>query len=75
MGRAPWNGIYLNSTSNVSLQWMQLNDFTNSGIYGSGVVDMSLTNSTVNGVNGTNVGADEGSLIFDGLTGTSNFSR
>ena len=53
---------------------MQLNDFANFGIYGSGVVDMSLTNSTVNGVNGTNVGADEGSLIFDGLTGTSNFS-
>jgi hypothetical protein len=53
---------------------MQLDDFDNFAIYGSSVSAVTLNNSTVNGANGTSTGADEGSVIFDGLTGTSSFS-
>ncbi|MHB8800639.1 MAG: putative Ig domain-containing protein [Thermoanaerobaculia bacterium] len=71
-------GIYLNSTSNVSLAWMQLNTFDNSGIVGRSVTGFTLTNSVLNGVIGSNSGVVEGPIMFgvtnpfgaNGLQGT-----
>jgi hypothetical protein len=37
------------------------------------VSNVSLVNSTVNGTNGTSAADDEGSVSFDGLTGTASF--
>jgi len=68
-------GIYLNNTAKVSLSRMQLNDFTNYAIRGTSVTDFTLQNSQTSGVNGNNGGADEGSIIFDGLFGTCNFTN
>jgi hypothetical protein len=62
------------NTSSVSLDRMQFNDFDNFAIYGKSVVGFTLNNSTVSGTNGNNNGADEGSVIFDELTGTSSLS-
>ncbi|MDQ2784522.1 MAG: hypothetical protein M3Y58_05915, partial [Chloroflexota bacterium] len=64
-------GIYLNSTASVSLNWMQLNDFDNFALFGSGVSGFALNNSVVNGTNGTNGATpyDEASVWFSQLTG------
>lgn len=59
-------GISLNNTRNVSLAWMQLNDFQNFAIRGSNVTGFSLTSSVISG---TNDGIDEGSIAFDNLLG------
>ncbi len=67
-------GIYLNSTKDVQLSWMNLHDFDNFAVYGTGVNGFTLAHSTVNGTNGNNASADEGSIIFDGLTGTANLT-
>jgi hypothetical protein len=67
-------GIYLNSTSNVSLSYMQLNDSDNFAIRGTSATAVTFANSTIDGVNGNDGGSDEGSVIFDGLFGTSSFS-
>ncbi len=70
-------GIYLNSTRDVSLSWMQINDHQNYGIRGTSVTNFSLIDSKVNGTNGTNVGSPsrESSVSFDGLFGTSFITR
>lgn len=57
-------GIYLKSTSNVSLSWMQLNDFDNFAIYGTGVNNLAINQMVVSGTNGTNSADDEGSVAF-----------
>lgn len=62
-------GISLTSTRNVSLSWMQLNDFSDFAIRGASVVDFSLANSVVNGANGNDGAADEGSIRFSEITG------
>ncbi|MCY7350279.1 MAG: Ig-like domain-containing protein [Cytophagaceae bacterium] len=67
-------GIYLNNTSNVSLSWMQLNDFDNFAIRGTSVVNFTLANSVINGTNGNNAGADEGSIRFNELTGSASIT-
>jgi uncharacterized repeat protein (TIGR01451 family) len=67
-------GIYANNTANVSITRMQLNDFSNYAVRGTNVSGFTLNNSHVSGTNGDNAGAGEGSVIFDGLTGTSFFS-
>lgn len=71
-------GIYLNSTANVTLRWMQLNDFDNSAIVGRSVTGFTLSDSVVNGTIGTASGPVEGPLNFglpnpggtNGLLGT-----
>src|SRR5262249_54861936 len=69
-------GIFLNSTQNVSLDRMQLNDFQNFGIVGTSVSGFTLNNTTVNGTNGTNVGGiGEGSVYFTQLTGSASVSN
>ncbi|MDX1943496.1 MAG: Ig-like domain-containing protein, partial [Saprospiraceae bacterium] len=47
-------GISLTSTRNVSLAWMQLNDFSDFAIRGNSVINFTLNNAVVNGVNGNN---------------------
>ena len=69
-------GIYLNNTRSVTLRRMTINGTNqNFGIYGTNVTGATLEYSTVSGTNGTNLGADEGSIIFDGLLGTSAFTK
>ncbi|MEZ5455693.1 MAG: Ig-like domain-containing protein [Lysobacteraceae bacterium] len=68
-------GISLTNTRNVSLSNMQLNDFSDYAIRGSGVVGFSLTGSTINGNNGNDAGADEGSVRFTELTGTATITN
>ncbi|HSG38582.1 MAG TPA: hypothetical protein VLE27_02995, partial [Thermoanaerobaculia bacterium] len=63
-------GISLTSTHNVSLSRMQLNDFTDFAIRGSSVVNFDMDNSVINGTNGNDAGADEGSVRFSELTGS-----
>jgi VCBS repeat-containing protein len=77
------SGIYLNSTSDVQLDRMNLHDFQNFGIFGNSVSDFGLTNSTVNAtasaaaLNGTAQGSpsNEGSIRFTELTGTANITN
>lgn len=76
-------GIYLNSTSNVSLAWMQMNGFSNFAIRGLNVTGFSLSNSVISGTSGDNGGADEGAIIFgtfgsaivNGLVGTGSITN
>ncbi len=73
---AAGTGIYLNNTAGVSLNQMQLNDFQNHAVFGTAVSGFRLTNSTVNGIIGTNSAATDAAIAFgllgqtNGLTGT-----
>jgi hypothetical protein len=76
-------GIYLNSTSNVSLKNMQLNDFDNFAIRGFNVTGFALDHSVISSNiaggswNGTNdaSGVEESSVSFDNLTGAATISN
>jgi len=70
-------GVYLNKTSNVSLNWMQLDDFQNFAIRGTNVSGFSLGHSVINGTNGNNSAApfNEGSVSFSELTGSATISN
>ena len=70
-------GIALNNSRGVSLRYMHLHDFTNYAIRGTGVVDFVLADSTINGVNGTNVASPfrDSAIRFDQVTGTVNILR
>lgn len=70
MSRTGGIGIYLNNTSDVQLDRMQLNDFDNFAIRGNNVNGFSLANSVVNGASGNtiaNITGDsygEGAIFF-----------
>lgn len=72
------SGIVLVNTAHVSLRWMQLNDFQNSGIIGRNVDGFTLQDSVIGGVIGNNTGPVEGPIVFglpsaplaNGLQGT-----
>ncbi|MFN2577805.1 MAG: choice-of-anchor Q domain-containing protein [Pyrinomonadaceae bacterium] len=70
-------GIYLNSTRNISLARMQLNDFDNFAIRGLSVNGFTISDSVINGTNGTFQGSpnNDGSVRFDELTGTSSLTN
>ena len=68
-------GISLTTASNVSLTHMQLNDFTDFAIRGSSVVGFTMDNTVINGTNGNDAGADEGSVRFTELTGSAAISN
>jgi len=69
-------GVYLNNTQIVTLRRMTINGTNqNFGIYGSSASGVTVEYSSINGTEGTSTGADEGSVIFDGLTGTSTFTN
>jgi len=64
-------GIYLKSTTSPSFNWMNLHDFSNYAVVGTNVTGFTMTNSVVNGTNGTNQGgAGEGDVYFTGLSGS-----
>lgn len=65
-------GISLTGTRGVALSRMQLNDFTDFAIRGASVVNFDMDNTVINGVNGDNAAADEGSVRFTELTGSAN---
>lgn len=73
-GAVAGSGIFLDNATNVSLSRMQLNDFQNFAIRGDAVTGFSLANSTINGTNGNNAGADEGSVSFSNLTGSASIT-
>ena len=68
-------GISLTNASNVSLNRMQLNDFTDFAIRGSSVINFTMDNTVINGINGNDAGADEGSVRFTELTGSAAISN
>ena len=70
-GGVAGSGIYLDTTKNVSLDRMQLNDFQNFAIRGQNVNGFTLTNSVISGVNGNNAAGpfNEGSVSFTNLSG------
>jgi Domain of unknown function (DUF4347)/SdrD B-like domain/Bacterial Ig domain len=61
-GATNGDGIYLASTADVSLAYMQLNGLSYDGIYGQNVTNFSMDHTTVNGANGSAVA--EGSVVF-----------
>jgi uncharacterized repeat protein (TIGR01451 family) len=65
-------GVYLSNATNVTLMRMRLNDHPNFAVYGNNVNGFTLSNSIINGVNGTNAnsGIEEGSVSFDNLLGS-----
>ncbi|MDB4915160.1 MAG: hypothetical protein JWM95_2804, partial [Gemmatimonadetes bacterium] len=67
-------GVYLNNTKNVSLNHMNLHDFSNYAVAGTSVNGFTMTYSTINGTNGTGTnrygGFGEGSVMFQGLFGS-----
>jgi hypothetical protein len=67
-------GISLTSTSNVSLDRMQLNDHSDFAIRGSSVTNFDLANTVINGVNGSDPSTNEGSVRFDQLLGAATIS-
>ncbi|MBP7675231.1 MAG: putative Ig domain-containing protein [Thermoanaerobaculia bacterium] len=73
-GAVAGSGVYLDNATNVSLSRLQLNDFQNFAIRGDTVTGFSLANSTINGTNGNNAGADEGSVSFTNLTGSASIT-
>jgi Bacterial Ig domain len=65
-------GISLTSTRNVSLSWMQLNDFTDFAIRGASVAGFTLDHTVIDGINGDALA--EGSVRFTELTGSATIS-
>src|SRR5690606_15916655 len=68
-------GIQLVSAQGLSFSRMQLNDFGDFAIRGNNVSGFTLNNSVINGTNGTDPGADEGSIRFTELTGSASISN
>lgn len=68
--------VYLNNTKNVVLRRMTINGTNqNFGIRGSSVTGFILEYCTIGGTNGTNVGVNEGSVIFTELTGAATITN
>jgi uncharacterized repeat protein (TIGR01451 family) len=65
--------VLLNNADEVTLRRMQINDHPNFAIRGTNVSNFNLEYSTVNGTNGTSDLVDEGSVVFDELTGSAGF--
>ena len=62
-------GIYLSATADVSLTDMDIDANHASGIYGTGITNLSLAGDSLTG-NGTNNANDDDGVRIDGLTGT-----
>lgn len=74
-GAPEGNGVYLSNTGRVELSLMRIDDHPNHAVYGSNVAGFSLVDSLVDGANGDDAGADEGSLSFSNLTGSADITR
>ena len=69
-GATVGTGIILNNTADVQLDRMQLNDFSNYGIYAIDVAGLSFTNSTISGTNGDTSNFDESTMFLRNCSGT-----
>lgn len=67
-------GIYMNGAQSVSLAWMALSGHQNFAVRGTTVSGFTMSNTVINGTNGTSDTADEACVSFAGLTGTASFS-
>ncbi len=67
-------GIFLRDTRDVSLTRMHIHDFDNYGIFGSSVINFTLANSVVNGINGNDPNVHEAAFAFQNLTGSASVS-
>ena len=63
------NGVYINATSNVTLEDMSITGNQNHGILGNNDTNFVLTDSTLSN-NGN--ASNEGGVVFNGLFGTAN---
>jgi hypothetical protein len=64
-------GVYMNNTRDVSLNHMNLHDFSNYAVIGTTVTNFTMTYSVVSGTNGTSQsGVGEGAVYFTGLSGS-----
>jgi Cadherin-like domain/Bacterial cadherin-like domain/RTX calcium-binding nonapeptide repeat (4 copies) len=68
-------GIYLNNTSNVSLNGMALHDFSNFAILGRTVNGFTMSSTVINGTNGDNENVDEAAVAFNQLTGSASITN
>ena len=69
------SGILMTTTRDVSIDRMQINNHADFGIRGTSVVNFAMANTVVNGTNGNDAGADEGSVRFNELTGTASVTN
>jgi hypothetical protein len=72
--RKAGTGVSLTSTRDVSLAYLQMNDFTDWAIRGSSVVNFTLANTVINGTNGDNDATDDGAIRFTELTGSASIT-
>ncbi|HEX2836410.1 MAG TPA: cadherin domain-containing protein [Thermoanaerobaculia bacterium] len=68
-------GISLTNTRGVVLNDLLMSNFTDWAIRGSGVVNFTLDNTTINGTNGDNDATNDGSIYFTELTGSATISN
>ncbi|MDB4913539.1 MAG: hypothetical protein JWM95_1183 [Gemmatimonadetes bacterium] len=75
-GASAGNGIYLSSTRNVNLSYLQVNDHGNNGLYGTSVVNLTLTRVHFSGANGNNLSSPfvESAVKLDELTGSASIT-
>jgi hypothetical protein len=63
-GATSGNGIYLNGTHNVNLNWMALSGHQNNGLYGTGVRGLTMNKMRFTGTNGnSNSGSFDESAV------------
>jgi hypothetical protein len=74
-GATSGTGIRLSNATNVSLTRMHLDNHTNFAIQGSLVTGFTLSNSLIDGVNGSTTAPDEGSINVTNLLGTSSITN
>ena len=68
-------GIVLNSTRNVSLSLMRIDNHSNFGVRGTDVQGFTMANTVIDGINGNNDGFDEGAVSFTNLTGSASVTN
>jgi VCBS repeat-containing protein len=68
-------GVYLNATSGTSLSSINLSNHQGFAVRGTTVSNVSLSGLAISGSNGTSDAADEASVAFNQLTGTSTITN
>jgi hypothetical protein len=74
-GATSGTGIRLSNATNVLLTRMRLDNHTNFAVQGSLVTGFTLSNSLIDGVNGSTTAPDEGSINITNLLGTSSITN
>ncbi|MFL6277377.1 MAG: HYR domain-containing protein, partial [Blastocatellia bacterium] len=68
-------GVSLSNVTNFTLSQVNLHDFSNYAIFGSGVTGFTLSNCIISGVNGNNDAVDEDSVRLLNLLGSALIDR